>query len=466
LDLAATWLLPVVIAGAAVGSFVNVVIYRLPNGLALWRPTWSFCPHCRTRILARHNIPVFGWLWLSGRCHACRKSISPMYPIVESAMAIVFIAVWDALFVSRLAGTGGSPATDWPLFVGYAVFYAGLLASTVMDLETYSIDIRIALIILFVGAAFHAVHGWVLSGATPAVIHVADVPSTIAAVGLVIGGTWGLGWLWRLLRTKRAAEEKCEPPATEDSAVDQPMSVKRVLPVVMLACAMCVLLLWTALLPGSPANATLTAGAIRGIVVVTLLLFALILLSLQPRPADQEIVSDIEAGRPQARRQALRELGSFIPAIVIGVVAFWLMRRNGKLDANWTGLLGSTSGSAVAGGRLLQSLGSAVWGAVLGWAVRIMGTLAFGKEAFGTGDIYLLAAMSAVLGFWPSVFAFFLGSLLALVCVSAMIFHKSSRAIPFGPWLALGSLAVLWVKGTLLSFFGPAGAWLWDAIRG
>jgi prepilin signal peptidase PulO-like enzyme (type II secretory pathway) len=471
LDLASIWLLPIAIVGAAVGSFVNVAIYRLPIGLALWRPTWSFCPNCQTRILARHNVPVFGWLWLSGRCHACRKPIAAMYPLVECSMAIIFVAIWDAMFVSKIANAGGTPASDWPLFVAFAAFYAGLLASTVMDLETYTIDIRIALFMLIVGAASHAIHGWVGASPMPAAICASDLPPMIAAIGLVMGCAWLVVWLWSLFRSKGDAQDLSDPPPTQtealaenSTAVDQAVTLKRALPVILLALAMTAMLLWIALFPSKPVTATLTAGAIRGIVVVALLLFMLILLSLQPRPADEEIVTDIEAGRPRARQDSLREFASFIPALAVGIVAFWLLRSNGKLGMSWADLLGSTSGPSAAG-RLFQSLGSAAWGAILGWTVRILGTMAFGKEAFGTGDIYLLAAMSAVLGFWSCLFAFFVGSILALVCVSAMIFHKSSRAIPFGPWLALGSLAVLWVKGALLAFFGPAGSWMWDAMK-
>src|SRR5262245_15966870 len=78
--------------GLAVGSFLNVVIYRVPRGESLVRPG-SHCPHCGTPIMARHNIPVFGWLSLRGRCASCGAGISLRYPLVEVGTAALFVAL-------------------------------------------------------------------------------------------------------------------------------------------------------------------------------------------------------------------------------------------------------------------------------------------------------------------------------------------------------------------------------------
>lgn len=83
------WLL---IIGGSVGSFLNVVIYRLPAGLSLVHPS-SRCPKCGTPIWFRDNIPVLGWLLLGGKCRACRASISPRYPLVEATIALIFLAL-------------------------------------------------------------------------------------------------------------------------------------------------------------------------------------------------------------------------------------------------------------------------------------------------------------------------------------------------------------------------------------
>jgi leader peptidase (prepilin peptidase)/N-methyltransferase len=78
--------------GSAVGSFLNVVIYRLPSGLSLVLPG-SHCPSCKHPIRWYDNIPVFGWIMLRGRCRDCAAWISPRYPIVEAVTAGLFVLV-------------------------------------------------------------------------------------------------------------------------------------------------------------------------------------------------------------------------------------------------------------------------------------------------------------------------------------------------------------------------------------
>lgn len=104
---------PVVLAavcglfGLAVGSFLNVCIYRLPRGESISFPA-SHCPACKTPIRWVHNVPVLGYLWLGGRCAACREAISMQYPVVEATTGVLFAAHgWvfglDPLLVIRLA---------------------------------------------------------------------------------------------------------------------------------------------------------------------------------------------------------------------------------------------------------------------------------------------------------------------------------------------------------------------------
>jgi leader peptidase (prepilin peptidase) / N-methyltransferase len=78
--------------GLAVGSFLNVVIYRVPRDESLIRPG-SHCPHCQAEVRNRHNIPVLSWLLLSGRCADCASPISVRYPMVEAGTAVLFVAV-------------------------------------------------------------------------------------------------------------------------------------------------------------------------------------------------------------------------------------------------------------------------------------------------------------------------------------------------------------------------------------
>ena len=80
------------ILGAMIGSFLNVVAYRLPRSKSLVTPG-SQCPGCDTPIKPYDNVPVLGWLLLRGRCRTCRTAISPRYPAVEALTAALAVAV-------------------------------------------------------------------------------------------------------------------------------------------------------------------------------------------------------------------------------------------------------------------------------------------------------------------------------------------------------------------------------------
>ena len=96
--------------GASIGSFLNVVVYRMPAGLSLISPA-SYCPRCRTPISRGDNIPLFGWLRLRGKCRACGLPISARYPLVEAATAALFLYVAHLTLLTRGGMTG---ATDAP----------------------------------------------------------------------------------------------------------------------------------------------------------------------------------------------------------------------------------------------------------------------------------------------------------------------------------------------------------------
>src|SRR5262245_14704097 len=90
--------------GLLVGSFLNVVIHRVPRGESLLRPG-SHCPRCQIPILPWHNVPIIGWLLLRGRCVACRTRISARYPLVEAGTAALFVAI-----TARVGVTAELPA--------------------------------------------------------------------------------------------------------------------------------------------------------------------------------------------------------------------------------------------------------------------------------------------------------------------------------------------------------------------
>ena len=80
------------ILGLAIGSFLNVVIYRLPLGQSLLTPP-STCPSCRTGLRAIDNVPVLSWLALGGKCHHCKAPISAQYPLVEFVTGVLFLLI-------------------------------------------------------------------------------------------------------------------------------------------------------------------------------------------------------------------------------------------------------------------------------------------------------------------------------------------------------------------------------------
>src|SRR5919202_3770022 len=79
-----------------IGSFLNVVAWRLPRGESLSRPR-SRCPQCETPIKPYDNVPVLSWLLLRGKCRDCGAQISPRYPLVEAATAALYVAVVEFL---------------------------------------------------------------------------------------------------------------------------------------------------------------------------------------------------------------------------------------------------------------------------------------------------------------------------------------------------------------------------------
>ncbi len=85
--------------GAAIGSFLNVVFYRVPRHESIVSPG-SACPNCETPIAARDNIPIVSWLLLRGKCRTCGEPISGRYPLVELAAGFVGSAVFLAAAVA------------------------------------------------------------------------------------------------------------------------------------------------------------------------------------------------------------------------------------------------------------------------------------------------------------------------------------------------------------------------------
>ncbi|PSO83184.1 MAG: prepilin peptidase [Cyanobacteria bacterium QS_5_48_63] len=132
--------------GASIGSFLNVVIYRLPAGMSILRPP-SRCPVCSHKLGKSENVPILGWLWLRGRCRHCRTRISIRYPLVESVGGLLFLLVFWQFGVSIQT-------------LGYWAFLGWLLALSLIDWETMTLPNALTQSSLAVGLGVQATAGW------------------------------------------------------------------------------------------------------------------------------------------------------------------------------------------------------------------------------------------------------------------------------------------------------------------
>lgn len=190
--------------GSCVGSFLNVVVYRLPRGESLITPP-SHCPKCDKPIRAWDNIPIVSWLILRGRCRYCGQRIAGRYPLVELATALLYLAVW---FRINALGLSYAVLPAWFFLV------AALLAVTITDLESRIIPNKVTytgmIVAVFLAAALpqgrvlwiRLPAGLLVSGTSEATLiaswfpAIAGHPRLIAPID-AIGGL-GIGWalLW------------------------------------------------------------------------------------------------------------------------------------------------------------------------------------------------------------------------------------------------------------------------------
>ena len=374
--------------GGCVGSFVNVLVHRLPEGLSLLRPP-SSCPVCGRRIPWYLNLP-FSWFYLGGRCRDCSSPIPFWYPFVEGLCAALFAGLYVAYFMTGLrpefAALG--PVGALPVFLLH-LFLAGMLVAALL------IDARHFIIPLVLPWSAIAL----ALAAVPATLWLEPVTHRLVAhadggtVGAAAGGTAGLivaiGLLAvGLLPRSFAFLDDADPPPDAGEEAEAPA--------------------------GTEAEA--------------------------PEPA-----------APSARREMLWE-GLFLLLPVVGAAAGGI---------GWTPAVADAV-TGFAGGRfdIVAGLGGTLFGLLAGggivWATRIVGTLAFGKEAMGLGDVHLLAAVGAVLGAADALLAFllapFFGLAIVLVTAVAQRLKGVGHVVPYGPYLATATLAVMAFREPIVGF--------------
>lgn len=127
------------VVGACIGSFLNVVIYRLPAGKSIVSPP-SSCPKCGKRIRWFHNLPVLGWLVLRGRCYDCKAPIAARYPLVELLVGGAFFVLGLSVFTQ----SDDPPQSlfkyqPWAAFLGLAGLFCCLLAALLIRYDGHRI---------------------------------------------------------------------------------------------------------------------------------------------------------------------------------------------------------------------------------------------------------------------------------------------------------------------------------------
>jgi len=171
-------LVPVLIVfglGAAVGSFLNVVVYRLPEGLSLLYPP-SRCPRCETKLKPYDNVPVLGWLSLRGKCRSCRLPIAARYPMVEFATGCLFVSVF--MFFGMTWQTPG----HW-------IFVCWLLALALIDLDTMTLPNSLTASGLVLGWGYQ---GWISYLHVPVGYSAADIVvwTLMGSITSSVGALW------------------------------------------------------------------------------------------------------------------------------------------------------------------------------------------------------------------------------------------------------------------------------------
>ena len=183
--------------GLCVGSFLNVVIWRVPRGLSVVAPP-SHCPVCETRLAARDLVPVVSWLALRARCRKCSTRVSARYPMVELTTAALF-----GVLAARFAGSWALPA--------YLTFASVLVVLSGIDLDTMTLPRKVVYGGGVAGAVLLTIAGlaaaeprrleWALVGAAASLVfflavHVAS-PRSMGFGDVRLAGLIGLhlGWL-------------------------------------------------------------------------------------------------------------------------------------------------------------------------------------------------------------------------------------------------------------------------------
>jgi prepilin signal peptidase PulO-like enzyme (type II secretory pathway) len=205
--------------GATVGSFLNVVVYRVPRGLNIVFPG-SFCPHCGHAIRLQDNIPILSWLALRGRCRDCGGPISPRYFFVELSVAVSFLVVLAAEYYLPPGALGlhtrqllnvrdGVPF--WCMYFLHVSLVATVITAVLMAADGNRVPASLCAPILLV--SFCLPIAWPATRSVPAIQYAMDNIWWAGIVDGVAGAVVGVLWSLiaaLLIRLKRRSDEAAE----------------------------------------------------------------------------------------------------------------------------------------------------------------------------------------------------------------------------------------------------------------
>lgn len=396
--------------GACVGSFLNVVVWRLPRGESLVSPP-SHCPKCGRPLLWYDNIPILGWIKLGGKCRFCGQPISPRYPIVEAVTASLFAGYYVCFFLLNVGPCPdpGSPhggwsdalvdrrmelTLHWPIFALYLATLCVLLAASLIDAELYIIPLEL---LWFIGTVGVIVHAIVDTPRMPGALNASPAGAAMAAGGLI--GLLVSLLLVRLRRIPRSFADGGPLMEIDREAYER----------------------------------ELAAAKEKG--------------TEPPAPPPDYTPA-------QVRSEIRKEMLFLLPPLALAGLFAVLALKCGPVSRAWSAF----AGHYWASGLLGSILGGLVGGFVV-WLTRILGTLAFGREAMGMGDVHLMAAVGAVIGAGASTVAFFLAPFFGLVLAIYLIATAHKRELPYGPYLSMATAFVM-------LFYCPIAAWLAPGMAG
>jgi len=405
--------------GACVGSFLNVVIYRMPREESIVFPP-SHCPKCGRGIKWHDNIPILSWLALGGRCRFCKVKISPQYILVEAATGAMLVGLYLWYFVLEARRHGLGPGSlvggaelefihAWPMFLAQAALLCGLLACAAVDMEHFIVPLPVMWTVAILGAAAAAFRPHPFG---PTATAGQAAVALAAGVGLVISLlAMAKGYLTPSFIDAPEAPE----PSPDVKPKAQPVKGRG-----------------KGQGKGKGKKAPGRAGK-RGSVGVT------------------------AADGVRPRVEVLREVLFLLPALVLAVGAGVLLREVPAAGRWWNGWFDPAAHPTLA--PRLAGVGGALFGFLIGgawvWGVRILATLGFGKEAMGMGDVHILAGVGAVTGWVVPSLAFFVAPLCGLPVVLYVFLDRRQRELPFGPWLAVGTALVMLFYDGIVEYIGP-----------